>query len=83
MKIKDLLSVIDFSRNKWLNVGYFDEHNQFIVIIEYCSNDIDIKNENAKEVVIMNDTIDKIWSVPSLNELFATIILKEDKGEVV
>lgn len=79
MKIKDLLNVIDFSRTKWLSVGYFDEHNKLIIIIEYCGNDIDTKNENAKEVVIMNDTVDKIWFVSSLNEIFATIILKEDE----
>ena len=61
MKVKDLVSVIDFSKNKWLNVGYFDEQNTFINIMEYCDCAIYIYFEDVKtkEEIIMNSIIDK------------------------
>lgn len=80
MKVKDLVSVIDFDMVKWLNVGYFDENNTFVNIMEYCDNAIIFENNDTKENIIMDSVIDKIWSVSfgkDMDELFVTT--KEDK----
>ena len=76
MKVKDLVSVIDFSKNKWLNVGYFDEQNKFVTIMEHCEDEIYIEDEDIKEYVVMNSTVDKLWSVfieKDMEDLFVTI----------
>lgn len=76
MKVKDLVSVIDFSKNKWLNVGYFDEQNKFVTIMEHCEDEVYIEDEDIKEYVVMNSTIDKLWSVfieKDMEDLFVTI----------
>ena len=48
MKVKDLVSVIDFSKNKWLNVGYFDEQNKFVTIMEHCEDEIYIEKGSGR-----------------------------------
>ena len=80
MKVKDLISVMDFNVNKLLNVGYFDEDGRFTNIMEYGEDDVYIENEMTKKDIIMNSTIDKLWTISvgkDMNELFVTI--KEDK----